>query len=153
MARWKTRRIMGDDSTGSAGPATEQSMRPPGGLGDPPDELEIDRIHSALAHPRRRYLCYELREGAEWTLTELATSIAAWENDVPRDQVTSGQREDVYVALYHAHVPKLADIGVVTFDRTRETVTVGEHADQLLSVLRSIGASADSGRGIHTAPS
>lgn len=144
---------MGDDSTGSAGTATELSTRPPGDLGDPPDELEIDRVYSALEHPRRRFLCYKLQEGAEWTLSDLATSIAAWENDVPIHEVTSEQREDVYVALYHAHVPKLEDIGVVTFNQERRTITVDEQADQLLSVLRGIGASTDSGGGIHTVPS
>ncbi|KZX49593.1 hypothetical protein [Haloarcula sp. K1] len=115
----------------------------------PPDILEIEPVYEALGHSRRRYLCYTLLEATEWSLTDLATKIAAWENDVPDHAVTDDQREEVYVALYHAHVPKLVDEGVITFDEATETITTAEHADQVLAALEGMGASLDSKQETH----
>lgn len=114
-----------------------------------PDVVEIDRVYTALAHPRRRYLCYTLHEDTEWTLTELATKIAAWENDVPVHAVTDDQRDDVYVSLYHAHVPKLVDVGVLTFDEERGLIETADHAEQVLAALDGIGANVDCRQETH----
>ena len=115
----------------------------------PPSILEIEPVYQALGHSRRRYLCYTLLEDTEWSLTELATKIAAWENDVPEHAVTEAQREEVYVSLYHAHVPKLVDEGVITFDETTETITTAEHAEQVMAALEGMGASLDSDQETH----
>jgi len=115
----------------------------------PSDILEIEPVYEALGHPRRRYLCYTLFEGAEWSLSDLATKVAAWENDVPEHAVSEDQHEDVYVSLYHAHVPKLVDEGVITFDEATETITAGEHAEQVLIALEGMGASPDSNQETH----
>ena len=115
----------------------------------PRDILDIETVYEALGHSRRRYLCYTLLEDTEWSLTDLATKIAAWENDVPEHAVTEDQREEVYVSLYHAHVPKLVDEGVITFDDVTETITTAEHAQQVLTALEGIGASLDSNQEQH----
>lgn len=115
----------------------------------PPNILEIEPIYEALGHPRRRYLCYTLLEHTEWSLSDLATKIAAWENDVPEHAVTEDQREEAYVALYHAHVPKLVDEGVITFDEATETIATAEHAEQVLTALEGMGASLDSNQETH----
>ncbi|AUG49586.1 hypothetical protein BVU17_18625 (plasmid) [Haloarcula taiwanensis] len=115
----------------------------------PPSILEIEPVYQALGHSRRRYLCYTLLEDTEWSLTELATKIAAWEHDVPEHAVTEAQREEVYVSLYHAHVPKLVDEGVITFDETTETITTAEHAEQVIAALEGMGASLDSNQETH----
>lgn len=102
-----------------------------------------------MGHPRRRYLCYTLYENDEWTLPELAEKIAAWENDVPVAAVTEDQLRDVYVSLYHAHVPKLVEIGVITFDEKRELIRADQHAEQVLAALEGIGGSVDSNQEVH----
>lgn len=110
----------------------------------PPEEiLELDHVYEALGHPRRRYLCYTLLEDTEWTLRDLATKIAAWENDTADNTVSDRQRQQVYTALYHAHVPKLVDEGVITFDSMTERITPAEHAEQVLTALQGVGASLD----------
>lgn len=114
-----------------------------------PDVLELDPVYEALGHPRRRYLCYTLLEDVEWSLTDLATKIAAWEHDVAAADVTAARRKRVYVSLYHAHVPKLVDEGVITFDETTERIAAGEHAAQVLAALRGMGASLDSDQEEH----
>lgn len=115
----------------------------------PPSVLELDHVYDALAHPRRRYLCYILLEATEWSLTEIATKAAAWEQEIPEHEVSSHRRERVYVALYHAHVPKLVDQDVVEFDADTETITPGENADQVLAALEGVGASLDAEQEIH----
>ena len=117
----------------------------------PPAEavLELDHVYRALAHPRRRYLCYTLLEDTEWSLFELATKIAAWENDVPEHAVTGRQRTPVYVSLYHTHVPKLVDEGVITFDETAKVITAAENANQVLQALQGMGATLDAAQETH----
>jgi len=115
----------------------------------PPAVLELDHVYDALAHSRRRYLCYTLLEDTEWSLTELARKIAAWEYEVAEQAVTDRQRSEVYVALYHAHVPKLVEDGVVTFDETTETITAADNAEQVLAALEGMGASLDSNQESH----
>lgn len=113
------------------------------------DILELDHVYEALGHSRRRYLCYTLLEDTEWTLDELARKVAAWENDVPEHEVTNYQQEEVYVSLYHAHVPKLVDERVLTFDDATETITTAENAEQVLIALEGMGASLDSNQEVH----
>ncbi|WP_440764371.1 DUF7344 domain-containing protein [Natronorubrum sp. DTA7] len=129
--------------------ATSEVSAPPDKQLLSPDFLEIEPVYEALGHSRRRYLCYTLLEATEWSLTDLATKIAAWENDIPEHAVTEAQREDVYVSLYHAHVPKLVDESVITFDEATETITTAEHAEQVLIALEGIGASLDSNQETH----
>lgn len=111
--------------------------------------LELDHVYTTLSHSRRRYLCYLLLEEAEWSLTALAETIAAWEQDLPEQAVTDQQRHNVYASLYHVHVPKLVEQGVVSFDEATETVTPAENATQVLTALRGIGAALDVGQDTH----
>lgn len=115
----------------------------------PTDVLEIEPVYEALGHPRRRYLCYTLLEDTEWSLTELATKVAAWENEIPEDEVSDRQREALSVSLYHAHIPKLVDEGVITFDDSIETIMPAEHTEQVLTALEGIGASVDANQEAH----
>jgi hypothetical protein len=115
----------------------------------PPSVLELDHVYEALAHPRRRYLCCTLLEDTEWPLTELATKVAAWENSIPEYELTDEKRDMAYVSLYHAHVPKLVDLGVLSFDEDHETITADETADQVLAAPNGVGASLDSTQETH----
>lgn len=122
---------------------------PPGGDVPAREILELDHVFDALSHPRRRYLCYTLLEDTEWSLTELAAKIAAWENDVPEHAVSDQQRERTYVSLYHAHVPNLVEDGIVSFEGETESITAGENAAQVLTALRAMGASLDATQEAH----
>ena len=127
----------GDDSSAAdlTGPTVDDQLPPPG-------ILELDHVYRALAHPRRRYLCYTLLEEASWSLPDLATKVAAWENEVSEDAVTESQRRRVLVSLYHAHVPKLVDDEIIYFDEATETIRPAGNAAQVLSVLEAMGGGA-----------
>lgn len=133
---------LGEEASSDASASSEARL-PPLSI------LQIDPVYQALGHPRRRYLCYTLLEDTEWSLTDLARKIAAWENDVPEHAVTEDQREEMHVVLYHAHVPKLVDEGVIAFDEATETITKADHAEQVLTALEGIGTSLDSKQETH----
>lgn len=130
------------DSEDVVRPATDD-VPGEGRLGVSHDALELDHVYEALEHPRRRYLCHTLLEDDEWSLSDLARKLAAWEEDVPEDAVSESTRDRVYVSLYHSHVPKLADCGVVTFDSDAETLSAAENADQVTTALEALEASVD----------
>lgn len=140
---------MSDDSVGAGESEADVNTNQPETVSVSQGVLEVEYVYSALDHPRRRYLCYTLTEDTEWVLTELARKIAAWENDVAVAAVTDAQLRDVYVSLYHAHVPKLVDIGVITFDEATEVIRAGDHAEQVLTALEGIGGSLDSSQETH----
>jgi len=58
----------------------------------------------------------------------LAERIAAWENDVPREEVTYQQRKRVYTALQQSHLPKMDEAGALHYDSDRGVI---EPADDL----------------------
>lgn len=115
----------------------------------PEGVLNFDHVYESLGHPRRRYLCYTLLEGSTWTLDDLATKIAAWEADVRKDAVPDDAVRDVYISLYHAHVPKLVDRDVVRYDEDDETIERGPNATQVLQALHGMGASLDISQETH----
>jgi hypothetical protein len=128
--------------------STEASGSGDGAVPDP-DLLRLDGVFVALAHPRRRYLCYSLLSATEWSLRDLAAKVAAWETDRPEHAVDEDRRERVYLSLYHAHVPRLVDEGIVTFDPETEQLATGPHADRVRTVLERLGASEDAGQEAH----
>jgi len=132
-----------DEDSNSVGDSISLGGQVPQGI------LELDHVYEALGRPRRRYLCYTLLEATEWSLTDLAVKIAAYENDYSTSEVTDHQRERVYVSLYHVHVPKLVDEGVVHFDETTETITPGPNAQQVLLALEGMGATIDAEQEEH----
>lgn len=73
---------------------------------------EKDR-HRLLASPRRRVILKVLAEqSSTLTLEELATAVATREKGSVDEEVV----ETVAVSLHHAHLPKMARVGVLTYD-------------------------------------
>lgn len=128
-----------DDSNG---PNPSADAPDHGGSGLPESTITEDDMFEALAHERRRYLLYTLFEDDEWSLQTLSNKVAAWEDSCPVDDVPASKRERVYASLYHSHVPKLADLGIVEFDPSEEAIRKGPTAEQTLDVLEKTGASS-----------
>lgn len=85
-----------------------------------------------LAHPRRRHVILCLREYENsMVLADLADEIAALENETSPMEVPPDEVERVYLSLYHTHVPKLADTGVVQYEQEKNAVTLADRAEQL----------------------
>ncbi|KYH25239.1 hypothetical protein HAPAU_28250 [Halalkalicoccus paucihalophilus] len=69
-------------------------------------------------------------------MRDIAEQVAAWEHDTTVQQLTSDQRQRVYIALYQSHLPKLADFDLITYNRSRGVVERTPLADQVASYLQ-----------------
>lgn len=117
------------------------------GLSD--SQFETDDLFEALAHERRRYLLYTLLDADARSLKATARRLAAWENGAPADTVDRDEVEKVYASLYHAHVPKLVDLGVLEYDREDDLVRGGPRAKATIDVLEQAGGSGAVARERH----
>lgn len=94
------------------------------------DERGRDALLDLLAHRHRRAVLSILRErDAPMHLCELARELAAREGEDTRDRERRELQDRLYLSLYHRHVPKLVEAGVVRFDRKRRTVGLAADPD------------------------
>lgn len=101
------------------------------------DQVGMDQIFGILENQRRRYvLTYLSATEGTVTMNDLAEQIAAWECDKEIAQITSQERKRVYVGLYQCHLPKMADISAISYDKQRGTVETGEQFDLFSYYLR-----------------
>jgi hypothetical protein len=103
--------------------------------------LSRDDIYEVLSNQRRRFVLHHLRQnGDRETLGTLAEQIAAWEDGVAVDRVTSNHRKNVYTSLQQFHLPKMDERGVVEFDSRAGEVELtddAEDVDVYLEVVRA----------------
>ena len=100
------------------------------------ESLSEDLIFDVLKNRRRRYtLHYLKRQARPVELSELAEQVAAWENDKTVAELSANERKSVYTSLYQTHLPKLADAGIVEYNRNRGVVELSGNAAQLEGYL------------------
>lgn len=87
---------------------------------------ELNNTFDLLSHPHRRYVLYYLTKEFEVVDIEtLAAMIAKWdEGQTATDW--SDSRDTIEIALYHTHLPKLADAGIITFDADTGSIELNE---------------------------
>jgi DNA-binding transcriptional ArsR family regulator len=103
---------------------------------DDGEEPGIDTALTVLKNRRRRDVLRYLRDnGRESTIGELAEVIAAAENEISRQALSSDQRKRVYIGLYQCHLPKMDDAGVVDFEKNRGNVELTDAAESLFDYL------------------
>lgn len=98
-------------------------------------QLTADEVYDILSNQRRRFVLYHLRDVGETSLRELSRLVAAWENDIDPEEVTSVQRKRVYTALHQTHLPRLDEDGVVNYDRSRGIVVPTDRLEVFESFL------------------
>lgn len=95
----------------------------------------LDDAFRALAHPDRRRLLTSLAEHnpqADDTL------------HVPEDApIENTQREQRRIQLYHTHLPKLEDAGLIRWDRDAHQVTEGPQFDDIRPILKLLADDPD----------
>lgn len=106
-------------------------------------QISADIAFTILKNQRRRFALHYLKEQSRPVkLSELAEQVAAWEEDTTVDSLPSKKRKSVYTSLYQSHLPKLADAGVIDYNRDRGVVALTESAPQLEDYL-NVTASSD----------
>lgn len=99
-------------------------------------DLSREAIFDVLSSTRRRHLIDALRDaGGETDLATLSREVAARENGIEADAVTSTLRRRAYTALRQSHLPKLDREGVVRFDAARGAVALTEEFEVLAFYL------------------
>lgn len=110
---------MGEDATGGGIPVGE------------PGSIPRDDAFSALAHPVRRQLLVALLESdAPKGLSELSRSL-----NTESTRGTGEGSHEIRISLYHNHVPKLDEAGIVSYFEEREAVELTEDGQALATVL------------------
>jgi hypothetical protein len=101
-------------------------------------KLSQDVVFDILSSPRRRYVLYYLRTTDEPVqLTDLAEQVAAWEHDTVPEEITEQERKRVYVSLYQTHVPRLAEVGIIEYDKDSGYISLAEDTGSVDEYLSS----------------
>lgn len=107
-----------------------------GGEATTENEEHVSRLFDSLSNQRRRYALYCLyRYETPMALADLTDEIIRMETDVPPTAVPE-IRERAYTHLYHRHLPKLAEVGLVSFDMNENLVSLGDAADEVKPYLQ-----------------
>ena len=86
-----------------------------------------DDLFDVLSDPRRRFVIACLEAHSEpMAVADVAAELTSWECDTPKDRLSDGAVEPRYLALYHVHVPKMADVGMLEWNRDRNTITLAD---------------------------
>ena len=122
-----------DDAATRTISSSEDTPSPRSDGADTTDELDLTDLFSLLRNSRRRRALRYLFTTDDGTATigELSEHIAAIENDTETSLVSSKQRKRVYIGLYQTHLPQLAALGVIEYERSRGTVMLLDKAEQL----------------------
>ena len=95
------------------------------------DGVPRPRAFRLLSHAYRRALvdCLDGCDGG-LALADAAAEVAR-RNGCSREAVSLDDAEDVYVVLYHCHLPRLVEAGVVAHDRARNVVSLTDRGERL----------------------
>ena len=123
---------------------TDESTRDPSESRAP---LDPDERFHLLQNERRRLVVRYLRDAADdrVEMRDIAEQVAAWENDTSVAQLSSTERQRVYIPLYQNHLPKLDDAGVIEYNQSRGVVVPTERVDRLASFIDGPAPADDAG--------
>lgn len=100
--------------------------------------LTVEEIHDLLSARYRRYTLYSLSVFTPpVTLARVAEFVTEWEFGVAADDLPD-ERLEIYMALYHDHLPHLVDAGVVRYNQESDTLEPGPNTAQLQSELSNL---------------
>lgn len=83
----------------------------------------LDDAFALLADQRRRLLLTVMRTyGEELTLPDAAEEVAVRETGRKVTNIPAERVREVYLSLYHDHLPRLVDAGLLEYDQERDLV-------------------------------
>lgn len=101
-------------------------------LDGPPDGVATDALFDILSESRRRFVLACLHEYATpIPLADVGDELATWEHEAPLTEVPEDDVAAIYMSLYHVHVPKMADAGLVEYSQEQDLVTLTDAGEQL----------------------
>lgn len=110
----------------------EAKQSPQGTVADLGSGGSPDEVYEVLSNHRRRYALHYLKQnGRNAELGTVSERVAAWENEIDVEEVSSDQRKRVYTSLQRYHFPKMDEAELLEYDRRAGTVELTERADDL----------------------
>lgn len=107
---------------------------------------ELDVVFDLLANQRRRRVLAALKgDDRRLTLNDLTKEIAVQESEALITDIPGDDVYDIFLSLQHTHVPKLAALELVEYDRKRNIVEPTDRLGSLEPQLSiAIGLDPDS---------
>lgn len=104
---------------------------PPSQSADDPESLATDELDDLLSSRHSRWALDGLsRFTTPVALARIAEYVTEREFGVPAEEVLD-ERLEIYMALYHDHLPRLAAAGLVTYHQSDDTLEFGPNAARL----------------------
>ena len=100
--------------------------------------VSLTALFDALGDVRRRYALTTLLTHGDLPLPDLADEVAVAEREAALSQIDPDDVLQVYLSLYHTHVPKLTDVGLVEYDQERDFVALTDTACAVESTVRAL---------------
>jgi len=106
------------------------------------NSLQREDIFEVLSNRRRRYVLHYLKQfndkSETVSLSEVASHVAAWENDVDVAEVSYDGRKSVQTSLYQLHLPKLAGKNLIEYDRRAGEIKQTDAIEEIEIYLEAI---------------
>ncbi|MFP9190338.1 DUF7344 domain-containing protein [Natronosalvus vescus] len=130
--------ISPEEQTRAEPAETDEPMSSPQDDDEPTESFSKDELFHLLQNERRRMVLEYLR-GTEGPvrMRDVAEQVAAWEHDTDVQNLTSTQRQRVYIPLYQSHLSKLDEAGIIDYQKNRgivERKPAADYVDQYLQV-------------------
>ncbi|AFO58220.1 hypothetical protein [Natrinema sp. J7-2] len=100
------------------------------------DDVPIDDVIRLLGTFHARNALIYLSDHSTVTVDELADVLAAAAASTDETIATPSDRDRIRLRLYHAVLPRLADLEFITFDTETNTVTETSIPDAVTAALR-----------------
>ena len=95
----------------------------------------LDALFDALGHRHRRLVLAHLREEPRASIGALARHVVSEERGTPPEAAPPPDRRGVTIALHHAHLPKLEDVGLIEYGGDGGDVTRSKRSDHVDALL------------------
>lgn len=96
---------------------------------------EYDQLMDCLADRHRRYAVDCLREHRTMTLADLADEVSVREYGQQLNEIPAETVKEIYLRLYHTHIPKLESAALVEYRQSADAVEAGEAIERAVPFL------------------
>ena len=99
----------------------------------------VDSVLDMCQHQHRRIVLALLKtEQRSLTLTDLTQAVLKYNHQASPTAVSEDVLTEIRLSLYHAHLPKLASDGLITYDPDRQLVKPTEQFEQVQPTVSMI---------------
>lgn len=103
------------------------------------DTVAFDSVLDLCHNQHRRIVLGTIaKEQRSLTLEELIDAVLEYNHQTPPAEASEDVRTEIRLSLHHAHLPKLAAGGLITYDSERQLVDPIERSDQVQQTLATI---------------